>query len=95
MSIDKSCQLKLIWVNGENILMHMHHCKEFLTACFPCLRLLEVNVQVSLSVKFKVNSFMVLIVQLQLHFYLEIGKLRLNFKFQPLYSQGIADLCNS
>lgn len=64
---------------GKNILMYMHHCKPFLTACFLCLRLLEVNIQISLSVKFKVNSFMFLIAQLQLHFYLGFGKLRLSF----------------
>lgn len=84
MSIDKSCELKLIQVNGENILKYMHHCKQFLTACFLCLRLLEVNIEISLSVRFKVNSFMFLIVQLQLHFYLGIGKLTLNLNIYIL-----------
>lgn len=84
MSIDKSCQLKSIWVNGESILMYVHHCEQILTACFLCSRLLEVNIQISLSVGFKVNSFMVLIVQLQLHFYLRVGKLRLNIHINIL-----------
>lgn len=44
---------------------------------FNSLFPMEANIQISSSVKFEVNSFMVLIVQLQLHFYLGIGKLRL------------------
>lgn len=48
------------------------------------------NIQVSLSVRFKVNSFDC---STPIAFLFRDWKTQI--KFQPLYSQGIADLCNS